>query len=202
MDLAEIQTIWSEMSVELEKQKKLTNEIILKMTQQEYRDNMNKIKYPEIFGGVICLAAVLLMLFHFRELDTWPLRICGIICLLILTILPIYSIKAIKQMDSVTILKSNYKQALTEFAKGKKQFLVAQKLSVYLGFLLLAAATVVFSKLMGGENILSMEKIKSVLVALPFGLLFFIVFTRLVTKHSKAKLNSLTQMLEKLEEES
>lgn len=202
MDLTEIQTIWTEMSIELEKQKKLTNEIILKMTQQQYRDQINKIKYLEIFGGLVCLAAALLVLFHFHELDTWPLRVCGAVSLLIIIILPIFSFKAVKQMDSVNIIESDYKQALTDFAKGKQQFLNVQKLSVYLGFVLLLTSSVVFAKLMGGENILSIEKMKSMLISLPFGLIFFIFFTRWVVKRSKKKLNSVAHILEKLDEEN
>lgn len=202
MDITEIQSIWSEMSIELEKQKKLTNEIILKMTQQQYKDQMNKIKYPEILGGLVCLAAALLILFHFYELNTWPLRVCGVISLLVIIILPILSFKAIKQMDSVNIIESDYKQALTDFAKGKQQFLNVQKLSVYLGFVLLLTSSVVFAKLMGGENILSTEKMKSMLISLPFGLIFFIFFTRWVVKRSKTKLNSVAHILEKLDEEN
>ncbi len=202
MDITEIQSIWSEMSIELEKQKKLTNEVILKMTQQQYRDRMNKIKYPEIFGGLVCLAVALLILFHFHELDTWPLRVCGAISLLVIIILPILSFKAIKQMDSVNIIESDYKQALTDFAKGKQQFLNVQKLSVYLGFALLLTSSVVFAKLMGGENILSAEKMKSILISLPFGLIFFIFFTRWVIKRSKEKLNSVAHILERLDEEN
>lgn len=200
MDLAEIQNIWSEMSVELDKQKKLTNEIILKMTQQEYKARMNKIKIPEILGGIVCLGAALLILFHFSELDTWPLRVCGVISLLVIIILPIFSIKAIKQMDSVDLTNKNYKQTLLSFAKGKRQFFKVQKLSLYLGFVLLLTTSVVFSKLMGGDDILTMDKVGKMLRVLPFGILFFVLFTRWVVKSNKKKMNNISQLLENIEQ--
>ena len=41
MELEEMQAAWSQMSQDLEKQKQLTDEIILKMTQQKYTSQWN-----------------------------------------------------------------------------------------------------------------------------------------------------------------
>ena len=199
MELDELQAVWSEMSNQLDKQKKLTNEIILKMTQQQYRNRMNKIKYPEILGGLVCLVTAVLIIYNFQDLNTWPLRICGAISLMIMIILPIFLFRAIKHMDRINVQENNYKQTLVDFAKGKRQFLLVQKISVYLGFVLLIVVLPVFSKLMNGKDILSEVKIWT--WYLPFGFLFFAFFTRWVIKHYKNTLNDTTQILADLEQE-
>lgn len=199
MELDELQAVWSEMSNQLDKQKKLTSEIILKMTHQQYRNRMNKVKYPEILGGLVCLVTAVLIIYNFQDLDTWPLRICGAISLMIMIILPIFSFRAIKHMDRINVQENNYKQTLVDFAKGKRQFLLAQKISVYLGFALLIVVLPVFSKLMNGKDILS--EVKIWIWYLPFGFLFFVFFTIWVIKHYKNTLNDTTQILADLEQE-
>lgn len=202
MDLTEIQSVWSEMSLELEKQKKITNEIVANMTQQQYKSRINKIKYSEIIGGIICLAAALFIIFNFQKLDTWVLQVCGIITIIIILFLPIFSFKAIKQMDSVNIIDNTYKQVLMEFAKGKELFFKVQKLSIYLGFILLLTTSIVFSKIMSGDNILSIDKIKPALISFPIAFIFFIFFTKWVTKKNKISLEKTLEILEKIEKPS
>jgi len=49
MEIEEIKALWSEMSDQLEQQKKLTNEIIMSMTQERYSNKFRTIsKYETI----------------------------------------------------------------------------------------------------------------------------------------------------------
>ena len=89
MDLEEIQTIWSEMSDQLEQQKKLTNELIMKMTQERYRTKFDKITFYESIGAVICFLAAIYFLVNINKLDTWYLLACGIFTIAFLILLPI-----------------------------------------------------------------------------------------------------------------
>ena len=89
MELEEMQAAWSQMSQDLEKQKQLTDEIILKMTQQKYTSQWNKIFTAEKIGGIICYTALIALLFNFNKFDTLGLQISGILCIIILAILPI-----------------------------------------------------------------------------------------------------------------
>ena len=56
MELEEMKTLWGEMSIEIEKQKKLTDSLIIKMTQADYRNKISKILIPESIGAIICFA--------------------------------------------------------------------------------------------------------------------------------------------------
>ncbi|RKM87681.1 hypothetical protein D7036_24890, partial [Aquimarina sp. BL5] len=60
MELEEMKEVWSEISGQLEKQKKLTDKMIIMMTQEQYRKKWNKIAYPEILGTIICFGMALL----------------------------------------------------------------------------------------------------------------------------------------------
>jgi hypothetical protein len=133
MELEEMKTLWSEMSAELEKQKKLTDLIIIKMTQANYRSKINGIFIPEVIGSFICLAMGLYILVNFYKLNSLWMAVCGAAGVLILFILPVLSLRAIHTLRSVNILRTNYKQSLKLYAKGKLQFVFVQKLSFYLG---------------------------------------------------------------------
>ena len=53
MEIEELQSVWSEMSAQLEKQKKLTNELIMEMTQNRYSTKFDKLTFYETIGAVI-----------------------------------------------------------------------------------------------------------------------------------------------------
>jgi hypothetical protein len=153
MELEEMKTLWEEMSIEIEKQKKLTDTLIIKMTQADYRNKLNKILIPEAIATFICFAAIGYILFNFQQLNTWYLVLCGIISVIILFLLSVLSIKAIYKMRSSNILSNNYKQALQEYSKGKIQFVYAQKLGFYLGALLMVVILPVMGRVMDGKDV-------------------------------------------------
>ena len=78
MELEEIQATWAQMGRELEKQKRLTNEIIVQMTQQRYSGRFDRISTYETIGAALCFAVVVLILANFGKLDTWYLKACGV----------------------------------------------------------------------------------------------------------------------------
>ena len=79
--------------------------------------------------------------------------VCGIISVLILFVLPLLSIKAICKIRSLNILDNNYKQSLLEYSKGKIQFVFVQKLSFYLGSILMLVILPVMGQLIGGKDL-------------------------------------------------
>jgi len=200
MELEELQAVWSEMSDQLEQQKKLTNEIIIKMTQQDYRNKLNKIVLPETLGAVVSFVAAALILFNFNTLDTWPLRVCGIITLAIILILPIFSIRYLKKMQSLDIANNNYKQTVADFAKNKKQYEKLLKLSVYLGFGLMIIIMPVTSKLFNGEDMFRETMSWFWVWFLPLGMLFYYFFTRRVIRCYNNNIRQAETILEELEQ--
>jgi ABC-type transport system involved in cytochrome bd biosynthesis fused ATPase/permease subunit len=152
MELEEMKTLWEEMSVEVEKQKKLTDSLIIKMTRADYRNQLNKIMLPEAIGALVCFAGTVFILINLQKLNTWYLLACGVISALILVLLPVLSIKAIRKMRSVNISDNSYKQSLLEYTNGKIQFVFVQKLSFCLGAILMIVILPLMGQLIGGKD--------------------------------------------------
>jgi hypothetical protein len=152
MELEEMKSLWGEMSAEMEKQKQLTASLIISMTKVNYRHKLNKIIIPEVSGAFVCFAAILFILINFHKLDTGYMQACAIISLAILFIQPVLSVRAVYQISSINISANSYKQTLSDYAKGKIQFVFAQKLSFYLGAILLLTLLPVAVELMGGKD--------------------------------------------------
>jgi hypothetical protein len=153
MELEEMQKVWAEMSEQHEKQARLTDKLIIMMTQQQYRNRLSKIAIPETISTVVAFGIVLLILINFGKYDTGWLVACSIVSAAILLVLPVLSLRAIHKMNNLNIGGNSYKQTLIEFAKGKRQFLFVQKLSFFLGFVLAIACMPVMLKIMGGKEI-------------------------------------------------
>jgi len=153
MELEEMKTLWEEMSIAVEKQKTITDSIIIKMTQTSFRNKMNRIWIPEILGSLVCLAEILYILINIQKLTPWYLLACGISAVVTLSLLILLSVKAIQKMRSVNISKINYKQSLLEYAAGKRQFVLVQKINFYLSAILLVVSLPVMGQLMGGKDL-------------------------------------------------
>ncbi|EHQ27691.1 hypothetical protein [Mucilaginibacter paludis] len=153
MELEEMEHLWAEMSVRMETQKKISDSLIIKMTQLNYRNKINKIWIPEAAGYLVCFAELVFIVLNFQKLTTWYLVACGFISALILLILPVLSIRAIRTMLSVNIAANNYKQSLIAYSKGKTQLLFAQKSSFFLGAVLLLVIFPVMGMLIGGKDV-------------------------------------------------
>jgi len=143
---------WTEMSAEIEKQKKITSSLIIKMTKVNYANKINKILLPELIATAPCFALALYVVFNIQDLDNWYLHGCGIGTVLIMFILPLLSLKTVYGMRSVNIANNTYKQSLLEYSKRKKQFVFVQKLSFYLTALLMLFALPVMGKIMAGKD--------------------------------------------------
>jgi len=196
MELEEMRTLWQEMSAEIEKQKKLTDSLIIKMTQSDHRKKLDAILIPEIAGSLVCLASALYILINLQKLNTWYLLVCGIACLLVLFLLPALSIKAVYKMRSVNISANNYKQSLQQYSKGRMQFVFAQKLSFYLGAILLVAVLPVMSMLIGSKDPFMTNRLwMCYVIMFPF----FYLFSRWVFKKYIKTIRDAENILKELE---
>ena len=178
MELDEMKTLWTEMSAKLEGQKKLTDKMIIMMTQERYQRKLSKIRTPELISTALCFIMVLLILLSLNKFDTSYLLACAITSATILSVLPILSLWAIRQVSRVDIKGSNYKEALLQYALAKRRFLSVQKFSFYLSFVLLIVALPVAVKMMGGKT--TRIETATWLWYLPLGFCFFAVFARWV----------------------
>ncbi len=194
--MEEMKTLWDEMSIEIRKQKVLTDSIIIKMTQLNYKSKLSRILIPEIIGAFACFAGIVFISISFQKLDNRYLLICGILSVLILFIFPILSIKAIRNIRSVNISKNNYKQSLLEYSKGKLQFVLVQKLSLYLGALLMLVILPVMGKLIGGTDFF---KSTSLWYWYAIGFPFFYYYARWVFKSYNRTASDAENILKELD---
>lgn len=153
MDLEEIQAVWSDMSDQLEQQKKLTDKIILDMTQDRYTQKFKTISTIETIGAVICFIAALYMLINFNQLDIWYLQVCGAFSIAFLIGLPIITLKSLRGIQKINISEKNIKDTLVTYSKAKNKVLAMQRLGIYLCFIFMMTCLPVFSKLMKGKDI-------------------------------------------------
>jgi hypothetical protein len=196
MEIEEMKTLWEEMSSEIEKKNKLTDTMIIKMIHTDYRNKLQNILIPEVIGAFVCLAGALFIIVNLQKLNVWYLLICGIVSVLILFLLPILSLKAIRKIRSLNIPDNNFKQSLLEYSKSKLQFVFVQKLSFYLGALLMLSIIPVMGKLISGTDFF---KATSLWYWYAIGFPFFYFFANWVFKSYRKTVSQAESILKELD---
>ncbi|WP_298475304.1 hypothetical protein [uncultured Maribacter sp.] len=177
MELEEIQYTWGQMSLELEKQKRLSKKNILEMTHQKYKNKFSRLLKFELMGALICFVFSGLILYNFSRLDTWYLWVCGIFTLLILLVMPIITLMAIQQIKSLDILNISNKDALIKYTKTKSYLLAIQQFGAYASFPVFLTSMPVMSKILKNKDFFSVSKdiwFYVMIVLFGVGLYFFI----------------------------
>ena len=161
MELEDMQATWRQMNQELEKQKTLTNDLIMKMTQQRYLNKIDILSKYEGLGATLCFIAALLLIPQLQKMDTWYLMASGIFTVAYLILLPAVVLYSIYNLKTIDVLKNTYLDLLVVYAKRKKQFLQTQQLGIVLNFIFLVVSLPVVLKVfkdkdlfMDGSNLL------------------------------------------------
>ncbi len=202
MELEEMQEVWSEISGQLEKQKKLTDKMIIMMTQEQYRKKWNKIAYNEILGTIICFGMAILIFVNINALETWYNIVSGILSAIILIVLPILSLLSINKMSGINFYQNSFKDTLIRFTKNKKQFQSLQKTSYYLSFLLIFLILPVTSKIIGGKDMFTgIKNIWVLVIFIPIGITFFVFFAKWVKKCYGKNIDEAERILKDLQTE-
>ena len=197
MEIEELQTVWSEMSDQLEKQKKLTNELIMQMTQDRYRTKFDKITFYETIGAIVCFVMAIYLLVNIDKLDTWYLLSCGIFTITLLIILPVITLGLLGKIKRINILKNSFKETIVGYEKAKNQLLLTQRVGIYLSFILVFTCLPVFSKIMKNKDLFLQTE--AWLIYLPIMAVFLFFFTRWGYKCYKNITNSAENILKQLE---
>lgn len=176
MELEEMQLVWSEMNQQLAQQKKLTDKIIIDMTQQKYDQKLKTISTFETIGAIVCFCFFILVLINFGKLDTWYLMLCGLFCLAFYLFFPIAILRSIRQLRQLNLSENNYKTTLLKYAKRKKQFLLLQKAGIICSFLLLIACLPVVVKIFDEKDIFLSGDVW--IWYLPIGMTFLFLLSR------------------------
>lgn len=153
MELEELKSAWTQMSDELNHQKKLTNQIILDMTKQKYQNKFTTITKYETLGAVVCFVVAFFVLLNYSKLDTWYLQVCGVLTLSFLIVLPVMVLTTLKRLKNIDILNGSYKENLKFYLKTKNRLLRLQKIGIAVGFIALFFIVPVTSKIISNKNV-------------------------------------------------
>lgn len=197
MELEELRNDWQRMSKELEKQQLLTDKIIIDMTQEKYNKKLKSISIPETFGAVICIICAMYLILNFNKLDTWYLAVCGVLSVVYLIVLPIKSIRSIRNMQHVIIGSKTIEQTLHDFAKSKRQFWLVQRVGFYLNFIFIVTVLPVMGKILNNKDLFLENKFWYFYI--PFMVVFLVVISKIGLKHYKKATNSAENLLKELD---
>lgn len=152
MDLEEMQLVWSKMDQELENQKKITNKIILKMTQERYANKFRKIAIYESLGAFVCFVAGLYLLLNFYKLDVWYLIACGVLSILYLFVMPFLVLRPLYSIKNIKIDKNSFSETLRIFLNSKKQLLLVQRIGVFTNIMAVLFILPTFGKILKNKD--------------------------------------------------
>lgn len=177
MELQDMQATWTQMSHELENQKKLTDKMIIQMTQQRYNNKIDILSKYEGLGAVICFIGAILLIPQLEKMDTWYLLASAIFTIGYLVIIPITVLYSIYKLKNIDILKNSYRELLIAYAKRKKRFLQIQQIGIGLNFILLIVSLPVALKVFKGKDLFTSDT-NILYWYIPIMAIFLILFSR------------------------
>jgi hypothetical protein len=198
MELEEMRTAWSGLLGKAEQHGRLPDHVILGMTRKRYLRSLNGIRTPELAGTVCCLTFAGWILVCIQQFDGLLLA-AAITCALLLITLPALSIRSILKMSNPPLENTNYRQIMDWYLRGKRRFLRVQKVSVYLGFMLLMVALPVMLKLMNGN--FSKISIGVWALFIAAGTVFYLLFVTWVLRHYIRAISKLELLLGDLQDD-
>lgn len=149
MELEEMKNLWEGMSDRIEKQERLTKNLIGSVTEEKYHSKLKKIKYSEIIGAIVCYLGAIYLIMNFMKIDPLAEKIFAVIAIGLLLTLPIISLRSLNGMQKVKISSKTYLDTLNDFGRRKIRFQKFQKLNVSLGLFLILVAIPVLSAIKG-----------------------------------------------------
>ncbi len=197
MDWEEMNTVWSQLSGQLAEQKKLTDKLILKMTEERYYNRFSKLQFFETIGSVVCFGMALLILFHFNKLNTWYLIASGIFTVTYLLALPILVLRSLYKIQHLDISGSSYRDTLVRFLKAKKELLLIQRSGIFLNFILLLNSLPVLGMVFGDKDII--QEIDGWIWYIPVMIVFMVLVSRWGYRCYKGVTHSAEEILAEIE---
>lgn len=192
MELEEMKTTWEQLSKRVEKQEILNQQIINKMTKEQYQSNLKKIALPEFVGTIICYMGAAYLAVNIPKLDETLMQFFGGIAIILLLILPVISLQSIRAMRKVNPTSHTYFEAIQVFGEQKLKFQKLQILNVSLGMFLMLIGVPVLLAIQGKS--LNPTPLFWMLF-FPIGVGFFLGFAYWVLKYYNKALKATEKML-------
>ncbi|WP_126974350.1 hypothetical protein [Gynurincola endophyticus] len=195
MELEQMRTQWQSMNTRMKNQELITDQLIEKMTRNQYHSKINKIGYAEYIGTIICYLGAIYLMIHFSKTNTPVIQVFTLIAILLLLVLPIISILSLGTLKNVNISSGTYLEAIEDFGKRKLKFQKLQKLNLSLGLFLLVVSVPVLSAIQG-KNIHEIPYFWSLIF--PISIASFLAFALWVLRSYNKILNATEKMLSDL----
>jgi len=174
MELEEMKATWETLSKRIEKQENLTNQMINKMIDQNYRSKLRRIAIPEYIGTIVCYIGAAYLITNFTKINTISMQVCCIADILLLFTLPIISLKSIGGIKNIHIATQGYSEAIREYASQRIRFQKLQKWNTALSMLLMLTSIPVVTSILGKE-ISDVPNFWTLIF--PLGIIFSIIFS-------------------------
>lgn len=199
MELEELQAAWTQMSTELEHQKKMTSDIILQMTKEKYRNTFKTLRFVETVGAIFCYLLVIGIFMYFYKLDTFFLQLSGIVIALFLATFPILTLTSLYNIQKTDIISGSFKNNLSTYLKRKNKLLKLQQTGIYISLALTFFAFPLALKLISNKNIHDIPLRPQLFIALcvvVIGMIWVCVWGYKCYKNTTASAEKLIQDLE------
>ncbi len=197
MELDDLKNKWESVTKNAGNQPVLTFKTIDQMTQKKYYAKINKIKYSELAGVIVCLLGLSFIGFNFSKLDTVFLQITGAIMILLLMILPVLSFLSLAQFGLKDDVNEPYVEIIKQFANQKLRFQKYQQINVFLCYLLLVTVIILLPKFFYGKDITYSKYFWT--FAFSFGYIFLMFFSKWVKKFYNRSLKQAEELLKETE---
>lgn len=198
MELDEMKNLWTDMTQKLDNQKILNDQLIIEMTQLKYNDKTNVLKNKEFFGLTVAYTMIGIIIYFFESLNTWYLQTAGIVMIIILGILPVYSVDWVNRLKKLDLAKSTYKEILEQFYKAQKRVKHIEIIGLVISPILFVASSVVFLKIMGNEDVFTLKPSWGLMASMLLTFIGVIYFIITSNKKKRKQLQHIEQLLKEL----
>ena len=157
--------VWSDLTEQLETQKQLTQDLIVKMTQEKSSSRLGRIIKAESIGIVVSIGMVLYLGWNFNQLEHWT-GIGGAIGMFgILALGIVFATRIIRKARTIDLMNNTYSEVIRRFDEFRALLRVYKKYAVWTSVLSVVFVIPVTAELFMEKNITEMEGLYEALIA-------------------------------------
>ena len=196
MELDDLKHIWHSQESSRVREE-ATRALIDDTTHKNYKSKMKKIRYPEIGGSIVCIAAAIFISYQLGKLETVFQQGAGIIAIILLFLLSLISLASLKPLAVTGNVTQPHAEALKAFAEQKLKFYRLQKANVTLSCLLLVTIVILLPAFFGSGALTNNKYFW--LFSFTIGYLFLLFFSTLVSRYYKTTIRQMDELLKEID---
>ena len=198
MSIDEMKDTWRQITERVERQERLTNEIILQLTNKKSKNNLWRILTFEVFGVMWLFAFIIYMLINLRHFNTPLLLLSCTVSIIISIVAILMSGYFIKKATNIDIVKKSYTQTLLDFAVAKKAYHQNKTFYFPLGIALIIFVSPSIFKLTRNADILSQVPMDVILLYIFGGSILYTILATIHIKFFNQQLREIDELLKEI----